>query len=111
MAAEVGLAAFSSIVSEGAKTLFEPIMRQISYVFNYQSYIDGLKDQVKQLGYKREMVQQPVNHARLQEMSFMRVSQTGYIALMNSSVKELQNPSLMMKIELRNPASKDCTQI
>ncbi|KAH9753105.1 Disease resistance protein [Citrus sinensis] len=54
--AEVGLAAFSSIVSEGAKSLFKPIIREISY----------LKDQVKQLGYKREMVQQPVNHARLQ---------------------------------------------
>ncbi|KAK9218327.1 hypothetical protein WN943_006964 [Citrus x changshan-huyou] len=66
MAAEVGLAAFSSIVSEGAKSLFKPIIRQISYVFKYQSYIDGLKDQVKQLGYRRETVQQPVNHARLQ---------------------------------------------
>ncbi|KAH9752939.1 Disease resistance protein [Citrus sinensis] len=64
--AEVGLAAFSSIVSEGAKSLFKPIIRQISYVFKYQSYIDDLKDQVKQLGYKRETVQQPVNHARLQ---------------------------------------------
>ncbi|KAH9687079.1 AAA domain-containing protein [Citrus sinensis] len=64
--AEVGLAAFSSIVSEGAKSLFKPIIRQISYVFKYQSYIDGLKDQVKQLGYRRETVQQPVNHARLQ---------------------------------------------
>ncbi|KAL9451053.1 hypothetical protein AB3S75_012745 [Citrus x aurantiifolia] len=66
MAAEVGLAAFSSIVSEGAKSLFKLIIRQISYVFKYQSYVDELKDQVKQLGYKREMVQQPVNHARLQ---------------------------------------------
>ncbi|KAH9752913.1 AAA domain-containing protein [Citrus sinensis] len=64
--AEVGLAAFSSIVSEGAKSVFKPIIRQISYVFKYQSYIDGLKDQVKQLGYRRETVQQPVNHARLQ---------------------------------------------
>ncbi|KAH9752997.1 hypothetical protein KPL71_014925 [Citrus sinensis] len=64
--AEVGLAAFSSIVAEGAKSLFKPIVRQISYVFKYQSYIDGLKDQVKQLGYRRETVQQPVNHARLQ---------------------------------------------
>ncbi|KAH9687101.1 Disease resistance protein [Citrus sinensis] len=64
--AEVGLAAFSSIVSEGSKSLFKPIIRQISYVFKHQSYIDGLKDQVKQLGYRRETVQQPVNHARLQ---------------------------------------------
>ena len=64
--AEVGLAAFSSIVSEGAKSLFKPIIRQISYVFKYQSYIDELKDQVKRLEHKREMVQQPVNHARLQ---------------------------------------------
>ncbi|KAH9687129.1 AAA domain-containing protein [Citrus sinensis] len=64
--AEVGLAAFSSIVSEGSKSLFKLIIRQISYVFKHQSYIDGLKDQVKQLGYRRETVQQPVNHARLQ---------------------------------------------
>ncbi|KAH9753024.1 Disease resistance protein [Citrus sinensis] len=64
--AEVGLAAFSSIVSEGSKSLFKPIIRQISYVFKHQNYIDGLKDQVKQLGYRRETVQQPVNHARLQ---------------------------------------------
>ena len=64
--AEVGLAAFSSIVSEGSKTLFKSIIRQVSYLFKYQSYIDELKNQVRQLGYKREMVQQPVNQASLQ---------------------------------------------
>ncbi|XP_024039448.1 probable disease resistance protein At1g61310 [Citrus clementina] len=66
MAIEACLAFLTNCVSEGAKSLFNPITRQISYVFKYQSYIDELKDQVKQLGYKREMVQQPVNHARLQ---------------------------------------------
>ncbi|KDO39808.1 hypothetical protein CISIN_1g005834mg [Citrus sinensis] len=66
MAVEFCLGGFSSIVSEGAKSLFKPIIRQISYVFKYQSYVDELKDQVMQLGCKREMVQQPVNHARLQ---------------------------------------------
>ncbi|KAH9753046.1 Disease resistance protein [Citrus sinensis] len=66
MVAEVGLAAFSSIVSEDAKSLFKPIIRQISYVFKYQSYIDGLKDQVKQLGYKRERVEIPVHQATQQ---------------------------------------------
>ncbi|KAK9218368.1 hypothetical protein WN943_007005 [Citrus x changshan-huyou] len=66
MAAEVGLAAFSSIVSEGAKSLFKPIIRQISYVFKYQSYIDGLKDQVKQLEHKRERVEIPVHQATQQ---------------------------------------------
>ncbi|KAK9177892.1 hypothetical protein WN943_027082 [Citrus x changshan-huyou] len=59
--AEVGLAAFSSIVSEGAKSLFKPIIRQISYVFKYQSYIDELKDKVKRLEYKRERVEIPVH--------------------------------------------------
>ncbi|XP_052297537.1 disease resistance protein At4g27190-like isoform X1 [Citrus sinensis] len=63
---EVGLAAFSSIVSEGAKSLFKPIIRQISYVFKYQSYIDGLKDQVKQLEHKRERVEIPVHQATQQ---------------------------------------------
>ncbi|XP_052297571.1 disease resistance protein At4g27190-like [Citrus sinensis] len=66
MAIEAGLAFLTNCASEGAKSLFNPITRQISYVFKYQSYIDELKHQVKQLGYKREMVQQPVNHARLQ---------------------------------------------
>ncbi|KAH9752966.1 Disease resistance protein [Citrus sinensis] len=66
MAIEACLAFLTNCVSEGAKSLFNPITRQISYVFKYQSYIDELKVQVKQLGYKREMVQQPVNHARLQ---------------------------------------------
>ncbi|KAH9752952.1 Disease resistance protein [Citrus sinensis] len=66
MVVEVGLAAFSSIVSEDAKSLFKPIIRQISYVFKYQSYIDGLKDQVKQLGYKRERVEIPVHQATQQ---------------------------------------------
>ncbi|KDO38732.1 hypothetical protein CISIN_1g042728mg, partial [Citrus sinensis] len=66
MAAEVGLAAFSSIVSEGVKSLFKPIIRQISYVFKYQSYIDGLKDQVKQLEHKRERVEIPVHQATQQ---------------------------------------------
>ncbi|KAH9686944.1 AAA domain-containing protein [Citrus sinensis] len=66
MAIEACLAFLTNVVSEGAKSLFNPITRHISYVFKYQSYIDELKDQVKQLGYKREMVQQPVNHARLQ---------------------------------------------
>ncbi|ESR45838.1 hypothetical protein CICLE_v10003899mg [Citrus x clementina] len=66
MAIEACLAFLTNCVSEGAKSLFNPITRQISDVFKYQSYIDELKVQVKQLGYKREMVQQPVNHARLQ---------------------------------------------
>ncbi|KAH9687015.1 Disease resistance protein [Citrus sinensis] len=66
MAIEACLAFLTNVVSEGAKSLFKPITRQISYVFKYQSYIDELKVQVKQLRYKREMVQQPVNHARLQ---------------------------------------------
>ncbi|KAH9687002.1 Disease resistance protein [Citrus sinensis] len=66
MAAEVGLAAFSSIVSEGAKSLFKPIIRQISYVFKYQSYIDELKDKVKRLEHKRERVEIPVHQATQQ---------------------------------------------
>ncbi|KAK9218333.1 hypothetical protein WN943_006970 [Citrus x changshan-huyou] len=66
MAIEACLAFLTNCVSEGAKSLFNPITWQISYVFKYQSYIDELKVQVKQPGYKREMVQQPVNHARLQ---------------------------------------------
>ncbi|KAH9753053.1 Disease resistance protein [Citrus sinensis] len=66
MASEVGLEAFSSIVSEGAKALLERIMRQISYVFKYQSYIAELKDQVKQLEYKRERVGIPVRQATQQ---------------------------------------------
>ncbi|KAH9649095.1 Disease resistance protein [Citrus sinensis] len=59
--AEVGMAAFSSIVSEGARSLFKPIIRQISYMFKYQSYIDELKDKVKRLEYKRERVEIPVH--------------------------------------------------
>ncbi|GAY66518.1 hypothetical protein CUMW_249360 [Citrus unshiu] len=66
MAAEVGLAAFSSIVSEGAKSLLKPIIRQISYVFKYQSYIDELKDKVKRLEHKRERVEIPVHQATQQ---------------------------------------------
>ncbi|GAY62537.1 hypothetical protein CUMW_218590 [Citrus unshiu] len=64
--AEVGLAAFSSIVSEGEKSLFKPIIRQISYVFKYQSYIDELKDKVKRLEHKRERVEIPVHQATQQ---------------------------------------------
>ncbi|KAH9753069.1 Disease resistance protein [Citrus sinensis] len=60
--AEVALAALSSTVLEGAKSLFKPIIRQISYVFKYQSYIDELKDQVKGLEGINEMVQQRVKH-------------------------------------------------
>ncbi|KAH9686954.1 Disease resistance protein [Citrus sinensis] len=66
MASEVAFEAFSSIVSEGAKSLFKPIIRQISYVFKYQSYIDGLKEQMEKLGDIKERVQQPVDHARRQ---------------------------------------------
>ncbi|GAY33218.1 hypothetical protein CUMW_274780 [Citrus unshiu] len=66
MALEVAFEAFSSIVSEGAKSLFKPIIRQISYVFKYQSYIDGLKEQMEKLGDIKERVQQPVDHARRQ---------------------------------------------
>ncbi|GAY68289.1 hypothetical protein CUMW_263010, partial [Citrus unshiu] len=66
MAVEFCQGVFSSIISEGAKALFEPIMRQISYVFKYQSYIEELKDQVKELGGINEMVQQHVYHATRQ---------------------------------------------
>ncbi|KAH9687084.1 Disease resistance protein [Citrus sinensis] len=66
MAADLVSAAFSGIVTEGAKALFEPIMQQISYVFKYQSYIDELKVQVKGLEGINEMVQQHVNHATRQ---------------------------------------------
>ena len=66
MAVEGCLPAFSSIVSQGSKALFEPIMRHISYVFEYQSYIDGLKDWVKELEYIRERVKTLVREATLQ---------------------------------------------
>ncbi|KAH9687049.1 AAA domain-containing protein [Citrus sinensis] len=62
--AEVCLGAFYSIVA--AKSLFKPIIRQISYVFKYQSYMDGQKDQMEKLGDIKERVQQPVDHARRQ---------------------------------------------
>ncbi|KAH9687009.1 Disease resistance protein [Citrus sinensis] len=74
MAVEFCQGVFSSIISEGAKALFEPIMRQISYVFKYQSYIEELKDQVKELGGINEMVQQHVYHATRQgEEIYQRV--------------------------------------
>ncbi|KAH9753060.1 Disease resistance protein [Citrus sinensis] len=74
MAVEFCQGVFSSIISEGTKALFEPIMRQISYVFKYQSYIEELKDQVKELGGINEMVQQHVYHATRQgEEIYQRV--------------------------------------
>ncbi|KAH9753036.1 Disease resistance protein [Citrus sinensis] len=66
MAADLVSTTFSGIVTEGAKALFEPIMRQISYVFKYQSYIAELKVQVKELEYKRERVGIPVREATQQ---------------------------------------------
>ncbi|KAH9686969.1 Disease resistance protein [Citrus sinensis] len=66
MAIEACLAFLTNVVSEGAKSLFKPITRQISYVFKYQSYIDGLKVQVKQLGHQRERVEIPVHQATQQ---------------------------------------------
>ncbi|KAH9752888.1 Disease resistance protein [Citrus sinensis] len=66
MAVEACLAFLTGVVSEGAKSLYKPLKRQISYVFKYQSYIDGLKVQVKQLGHQRERVEIPVHQATQQ---------------------------------------------
>ncbi|KAH9687056.1 AAA domain-containing protein [Citrus sinensis] len=61
--AEVCLAIFSSIVSEGTKTLSEPIIGRMSYVLKCQSYIDGLKERVEELGQRRKRVKILVDQA------------------------------------------------
>lgn len=61
--AEVCVAIFSSIVSEGTKTLSEPIIGKMSYVLKCQSYIDGLKERVEELGQRRKRVKILVDQA------------------------------------------------
>ncbi|KAH9752923.1 Disease resistance protein [Citrus sinensis] len=66
MAAQGCLNAISSIVSGGAKTLFELIIRPISYVPEYKSNIDGLKEQVEKLKQERQRVEKAVDQATRQ---------------------------------------------
>ncbi|KAH9684907.1 AAA domain-containing protein [Citrus sinensis] len=99
--AEVCLGAFSSLV--GAKSLFKPIKRQISYVFKYQSYIEELKDQVKQLEHKRERVKIPVHHATQQGNEIYKD-----VADWLNSVKEFAQGAAKSIIDDEDRAKKFC---
>ncbi|KAH9755549.1 putative disease resistance protein [Citrus sinensis] len=63
MAAELGYAVVSGVASKVAEILFDPIRREISYVFKCQSNLQELRSQVAELKNKREREQQRVGYA------------------------------------------------
>ncbi|KAJ4721036.1 Disease resistance protein [Melia azedarach] len=66
VAAEVGVSIVSGIASKVKDILVDPIVREISYVFKYQSYVRKLSNQVGILKDKSQMVEQPVKDAETQ---------------------------------------------
>ncbi|KAJ4721026.1 Disease resistance protein [Melia azedarach] len=66
VAAEVGKATVSSIASKVTEIFVDPIVRETSYVFKYQSYVRKLSNQVENLKNKSQMVEQPVKDAETQ---------------------------------------------
>ncbi|KAJ4721028.1 Disease resistance protein [Melia azedarach] len=66
VAAEVGKATVSGIASKVTEIFVDPIVREISYVFKYQSYVRKLSNQVENLKNKSQMVEQPVKDAETQ---------------------------------------------
>lgn len=63
---EILSAVVSGFASKFAEIFLGPIRREISYVINYQSNVEELRTVDKELAYRREMVEQPVIHARRQ---------------------------------------------
>ncbi|XP_031254516.1 disease resistance protein At4g27190-like [Pistacia vera] len=63
MAQELAMAVGTEVVKEATSDIYGLLKQQISYVFKYQNYINGLKNQVQEVRYKREMVQRPVESA------------------------------------------------
>ncbi|GAY54355.1 hypothetical protein CUMW_156120, partial [Citrus unshiu] len=55
-----------AVCGTASESFFGSIKREISYVPKYQSHIDDLENQVKQLGCKRQRVENLVNAARRQ---------------------------------------------
>lgn len=53
-----------AVCGAASESFFGFIKREMSYVLKYQSHIDDLENQVKELGYKRQRVEHPVNNAR-----------------------------------------------
>lgn len=64
MAAELGTAAFSGIITE--VVFYGTIQQEIRYVFKCQSYINELKNQVQQLRNKTEREQRSIDHTTQQ---------------------------------------------
>ncbi|XP_031254512.1 disease resistance protein At4g27190-like [Pistacia vera] len=63
MAQELALAGASKVVEEATSDIYGLLKQQIAYVFKYQNYINGLKNQVQEIRDKKEMVQRPVESA------------------------------------------------
>ncbi|KAJ4721023.1 Disease resistance protein [Melia azedarach] len=66
VAAEVGKSVVSGIASKVTEIFVNPLGREISYVFGYQSYVEKLSRQVENLKSKRQRVEQDVKDAERQ---------------------------------------------
>ncbi|KAJ4721055.1 Disease resistance protein [Melia azedarach] len=66
MAAELVNAGVSGVASKVAELLFDPIRREISYVFKYQSYVDKLRSQLEVLKNTRQRLEQAIKEAERQ---------------------------------------------
>ncbi|XP_044467301.1 uncharacterized protein LOC123197194 isoform X2 [Mangifera indica] len=66
MAEEIALSAAEEVASKATDLAFGFLKQQISYLFEYQRYINDLKKQVEDLRNKRETVEKPVQSAQRQ---------------------------------------------